>query len=445
MKIGDKRFIKSIRIRNLLSFGPDTEEFEMKSLNVLIGANASGKSNFIEAIKLLQSLPKSITENVLDAGGIEELLWKGIEPPPTAEINTLLEYNPGRGFAHNISFSARNSRFDLRGESIFFVYSDWAIKQNALDSDERKEFVYIYELGGEPRFKGISPARGGQLSGEGINPLLSGDRPVLYQYGNLINRISPLSPQDTEKEHIFNVNQSILNQHDYLFNKGKQSANEIRLLESLFSDIKIYKDLNTGKDSKIRDPQKADEIGDFLFEDASNFALVLNNLQNHPEQMLKIKNHLKDFAASFEDLYTHVDSGTVQVRFYEKCMKRPISALRISDGTMRFLCLLSVLCHPTPPRLICMEEPEIGLHPDVIPLIADLLVEASHRTQLVVTTHSDILIDALTENPEAVVVCEKGDGGTELKRLVPDDLKDWLEDYRLGQHWLKGGMGGTRW
>jgi len=79
--------------------------------------------------------------------------------------------------------------------------------------------------------------------------------------------------------------------------------------------------------------------------------------------------------------------------------------MRLSDGTLRYLCLLTILCHPAPPPLICIEEPELGLHPDILPEVAKMLVDAASRTQLIVTTHSDILVDCLSDHPEAIVVC----------------------------------------
>ena len=113
---------------------------------------------------------------------------------------------------------------------------------------------------------------------------------------------------------------------------------------------------------------------------------------------------------------------------------------------MRYLCLLTVLCHPERmPRIVCIEEPELGLHPDVIPEVAKLLVEASSRCQLFVTTHSDVLVDALTEVPEAVIVCEKVEGATQLNRLDAEQLKPWLDQYRLGELWTRGEIGGNRW
>jgi predicted ATPase len=80
-----------------------------------------------------------------------------------------------------------------------------------------------------------------------------------------------------------------------------------------------------------------------------------------------------------------------------------------------------------------------------LPKLADHLVRASSRTQLIVTTHSDILVDAMTERPEAVVVCEKREGKTEMRRLRKEELTSWLEKYRLGELWTRGQIGGTRW
>jgi len=86
----------------------------------------------------------------------------------------------------------------------------------------------------------------------------------------------------------------------------------------------------------------------------------------------------------------------------------------------------------------------LGLHPDILPLLAELLVEASQRTQLVITTHSDVLISALGEYPEAVVVCEQDEFGSQLRRLDKEQLQAWLENYALGELWRMGELGGNR-
>ena len=96
---------------------------------------------------------------------------------------------------------------------------------------------------------------------------------------------------------------------------------------------------------------------------------------------------------------------------------------------------------PNPPPLLCIEEPEIGLHPDALAIVGKLLVEASAKMQLVVTTHSDALVSALTTDVEAVVTCEKRGAGTVLRRLDAAHLGEWLDRYQLGDLWRMGELG----
>jgi predicted ATPase len=103
------------------------------------------------------------------------------------------------------------------------------------------------------------------------------------------------------------------------------------------------------------------------------------------------------------------------------------------------------LLNPQSTPLICIEEPELGLHPDAISLLAELLIEASARTQLVVTTHSDVLVSALTEQAESVLVCDYLKNGTELRRVESAKLAHWLKKYRLGEVWRLGKLGGNLW
>jgi len=183
---------------------------------------------------------------------------------------------------------------------------------------------------------------------------------------------------------------------------------------------------------------------DVLEEDFSNLGLFLNRLKTRfPKAKKAILAGLKDLYDGVNDFEVFIEGGTVQVFFTEGDFVIP--ATRLSDGTLRFLCLLAILCDPEPPPLICIEEPELGLHPDILPKVADLLRAASKQTQLIVTTHSDILVDAMSETPQAIVVCSKTQGKTKMERLNPDDLGEWLKKYRLGQLWTKGQIGGTRW
>src|SRR5271167_4208507 len=106
------------------------------------------------------------------------------------------------------------------------------------------------------------------------------------------------------------------------------------------------------------------------------------------------------------------------------------------------MAILALLLSPSPPPLLCIEEPELGLHPDAISLLPDLLVDAAARTQLIVTTHSDVLVSGLTDDAGSILVCEHR-GGTQLQRIDPDKLEHWLDKYRLGEIWRIGELGGN--
>jgi predicted ATPase len=218
---------------------------------------------------------------------------------------------------------------------------------------------------------------------------------------------------------------------------------EITYLGQTLGRIRLYREWCFGRYTLPRLPQKADLPNDMLEPDASNLGLVLNRLRRDPLVKQRILSALQALYGGIDDYDVQIEGGTVQVFFHEGRFTVP--ATRLSDGTLRYLCLLAILCHPNPPPLICIEEPELGLHPDVLPTLAALLKEAAERTQIIVTTHSDVLVDAMTDQPEAVLVAEKNDQGTTLTRLDAEKLKPWLEKYRLGQLWTRGEIGGTRW
>src|ERR1017187_9958616 len=117
--LGEKRFLRTIKLRNTLSFGPDTPELELQSLNVLIGPNGVGKSNLIEAIGLLQSAPGNLLESVRTGGGITEWLWKGSDSAPVAEIDATIFYPQGKmPLRHRLKFTMVGQRVELVDEAI---------------------------------------------------------------------------------------------------------------------------------------------------------------------------------------------------------------------------------------------------------------------------------------------------------------------------------------
>ena len=162
----------------------------------------------------------------------------------------------------------------------------------------------------------------------------------------------------------------------------------------------------------LRQPQPADLPESRLTPDGRNLALVLNHIVHTGGT--RFDELLRRFFPRFGRMSTTVSGGTVQFYLHESGFGAPIPATRLSDGTIRFVALLATLLTPTPPPLVCIEEPELGLHPDAVALLADVLVEASDRMQLVVTTHSDALVSALSNQPEAIVACERPGPGTEF-------------------------------
>jgi predicted ATPase len=401
-----KRLIHSLRLQNFLSFGSQTNSITLEPLNVLIGRNASGKSNLIEAVGLLRATPQNLTAPIREGGGISEWLWKGRKSTPEAEIEAIVDYPEGvMPLRYRISFTRVGQRLEIVDE--------------AIENEERTQsyepdvyFFYRYEKG---------------------RPVLNVRQRTEEQAGTSTGRTRRYLRRED-----LNPEQSVLSQR-----KDPDQYPEITYLGNVFGEMRLYREWNLGRYTAPRLPQKADLPNDFLLEDTSNLGLVINNLQNKPVAKRRITNRLGEFYSGVEDVTTQIEGGTVQVFIHEQGITQPIPATRLSDGTLRYLCLLTLLCHPTPPPLLCIEEPELGLHPDILPVIAKLLVEASQRTQLIVTTHSDALVSALTDVPESILVCERDSAGTHLRRLEPARLKQWLEKYSLGELWRMGELGGN--
>ncbi|MBI2919310.1 MAG: AAA family ATPase [Chloroflexi bacterium] len=403
---GTETFIKTIRLTNLLSFGASTEETRLGPLNVLIGPNAVGKSNLIEALGVLQAAPRDLTEPFRKGGGIGEWLWKGTEPKPTAEIAVVLDNPAGsQPLRYKLSFTMVGQRLELIDEAL----------ENLEKSSPREQDVYFYY-----RFQRGNPVLNVRDIAHGAKAPFGHPKP---RY---------LKREDLHPE------QSVLSQR-----KDPEQYPELTLVAKQFSRMVMYREWHLGRQTAPRLPQKPDLPQDFLLEDASNLVLVLNSLEHKPGVKAALIARLKSFYRDVDNFTAKIEQGTVQLFFHEKGLREPVPATRLSDGTLRYLCLLSVLCHPTPPPLVCIEEPELGLHPDALKSVAELLVDASTRTQLIVTTHSDTLVSDLSTVPESVIVCERGEDGTTLRRLDRASLEEWLERYTLGELWRMGEIGGN--
>ena len=388
------RLIHRIRLSNLLSFGPDAEEVELRPLNVLIGPNGSGKSNLIEAISLFKAAPQDLVEPIREGGGIGAWIWKGEAASQTAQIEAIIENPKGnQDLRYSLTFTQIGQRFDL---------SDERIENEQAHPDREGPYFYFAYMNGRP-YLNLKEIGQRQLLREDVNP-----------------------------------EQSILSQR-----RDPDSYPEITYLGDALRKIRLYREWSFGRSTPPRLPQPADLPNDFLAEDGRNLGLVLNLLRTKPGVKKKLLEALRELNEAIDDFDTLIQGGTVQLFMQEGNISIP--ATRLSDGTLRYLCLLAIVCHPNPPPLVCIEEPELGLHPDILPPLAKLLLEASERCQLIVTTHSEVLVDALTDSPESILVCEKPKDRTEMRRLERKDLAAWLERYRLGELWRSGELGGNRW
>nr|WP_281380352.1 AAA family ATPase [Armatimonas rosea] len=381
--------MREITPGNLLSFGPNPEPIKLNQLNILIGANGSGKSNLIEVIHVLRSTPINLRKAF--SPGFADWIWKG-NPTESPELSAIIRYD------------AADKKFDL-------VHS--------LRFDSERPFVEI-----ENEVIGI--------------PYRNDDESTFYTRDGNIAILRSASGDDEL------VNEPLLKDSSILYQRqDPKRLPELYFLTQKYKFIRIYREWQFGRNSELRESHKTDLRHEVLEEDFSNLAMYLNYLRSFPPVRRKLIEKLQNVFAGITDFDVSVVGGTAQLYLIEGDYRIP--ATRLSDGTLRYLCLLAILCNPEPQPLICLEEPELGLHPDLLSGLVDLIKECSERTQMIVTTHSEFIVDGFSENPECVVVVDKEDGITKMKRLSHDSLKVWLEEYSLGQLWNRGQIGGTRW
>ena len=390
--------IKQVKISNLLSYGPTAEAVTLGPLNVLIGPNGSGKSNFLEALSLLKAAPGKITDPIRDGGGIQDWLYKSAKhsPKQDARIEVILKNSMhSKDLRYGLAFHEVGGRFELSDEFLE--------NENADTGKDQPYFFYRWNHG----------------------------RPILN------STVNALVARKLHRESL-KPDQSILAQK-----RDSDFYPELTWVGDQLQDMRFYREWTFGRYATPRLPQKTDLPNDKLEQDGSNLGLVINRLRMNISARRTLVDALRVIYEGIEDVDVRVEGGTAQVFLIEANGIMP--ATRLSDGTLRYLSMLALLCDPVPPPFIAIEEPELGLHPDVLPSLARLLIDASERTQLVVTTHAPSLIDALSDTPESVFVCERDHGGTRLERLEAKQLTPWLEKFRLGELCTRGEIGGTRW
>lgn len=397
--------IPFVSIQGFKSFS-GVEYFPLRNLNVLIGPNRSGKTNFLDFWDLLSQTGKQqLSQGINRRGGIGSVLsWN-------QEIT--------------LKFELRFAKQDVFSQNEELIYTSEITRQHQSFSVTKERLVVPPEK------------KGSRMVGPELVDISSGKG---WIYNSLTKNKQP------QRGKIVDTELAIAQVRDAL------AYPILDKLRRYLSNITVHRPFNTEHDAPIRNSQpvgfsEAEIPTTRLSRGGDNLTNVLYIMQNEPRHQEYYEEYLTTLQRAFptcEKLFFPADAGqgkTILAWQDRNFSKRAITANLLSDGTLRFMCLLAALYDPEPPSLICIDEPEIGLHPQLLRLLASVLQEASERMQIIVATHSSDLISFL-ENPEDVVVAEAEDGWSTLKRLSQKELQHWLEEYSLGELWKSGEIGG---
>lgn len=394
--------LRSIRLDGFLSFAPQSVAVDLQGLNVLIGPNGSGKSNFLEAISVLSTLPAGdkFQSHLRSGGGVGAWSWKAdIATPARIEIELngdAQRYEYGVAFTPSSPNAAAASVLD----EVLLGYPN---------KPHEASTTYF-------RFKD-------QQSAEVSTRALGPDGPGPYEL------------QVLKREYLLDTT-SLLSQF-----RNAGAYPDLNWVARKLETFAEFREWTFGRSSHPRFGGQTDAPSDSLTEGGRNLAMMVQEL-SHRGRLGPVNDALARFLPRFERLTTRVSGGTIGLFLHEDGFAQPFAATRLSDGTLRFLSLLVALHADPAPPVMTIEEPELGLHPDALTLVAEVLIEASARTQIFVTTHSDALVSALTGHIDSVLVCEHL-GGSRLRRLDAAAMTHWLDDYRLGDLWRMGELGGN--
>jgi predicted ATPase len=354
-------------------------------LNIVIGPNGSGKSNLLKLLELInQSSIGALEKYINREGGINAVLWDN----DSETIGLAL-------LVHSSLFSGPSP----------FQYK-FKVKPDPKHLSYSKIEEYLAEV----------PAGQENVNPELVKQLLTVDE--LSSFAYLISN----------GEKIFETALSFCNKPNFI-------PIEFYHIRNALSNWKIYHYFRTDQDSPVRQPAVT-QFSPNIEPDGSNLVSVLHTLYtNNREFKKEIDLAMKSaFGADFEELlFPPASQQKIQLAIRWKNLKNPIYASDLSDGTLRFLFLITILANPEPPPLIAIDEPETGLHPSMMSIIADFAKQAAGRTQVVISTHSADFLDAFHDVTPTITVAECVNGETILKIPPEDKLKEWLKDYKLGE------------
>ena len=382
--------LRRIAVKNLLSFGSDGIDLELRPLNVLLGPNGAGKTNLVEILGLLTATTSGLADYVARTGGMRDWMWLGkIDARAVIEVD-VDDSNGEQLVRHRIEIGA--SLGNLR------VYSE------DFEILERED---------------------------------AGDGNVLRDAGTTL---APGTTGSTITESL----DSAPSDDSYLGTcLGVGIASPIERIRRLYSNICIYEDVGRDVINESRNHMMRDNGSAPTFPGTSKLESRFRRIARSGEVGDELFEGIRNLSDGLENIDFESGNGLPLLRLREA--DYAVRGGRISEGSIRYLCLLSILLDPEPPPVVAIEHPERSLHPDLLPYLTDLFRYAACRTQLFVTTHNDTIVDALHDNYEAVVVVEKHEGQTEVNRLERSKMEIWVENYRLGDMWSSGQLGGVRW
>ncbi|MBS3028976.1 MAG: AAA family ATPase [Dolichospermum sp. DET50] len=214
---------------------------------------------------------------------------------------------------------------------------------------------------------------------------------------------------------------------------------------SAMQQWRVYHFHDTSDSAYIKQPASIND-NIYLRPDARNLAaflyLLKNNYSQSYQQIVKTIRLVAPFFNNFLLRPSPHNNDVIELEWFEQGQDIPFKAHLLSDGTLRFICLATVFLQPTTlqPETILVDEPELGLHPYVITILASLMRSVSRERQLIVSTQSVELLNEFSADD--VIVVDRENGKSLLRRLNKDDLHEWLEDYSLGELWKKNIIGG---
>lgn len=363
------------------------EDFELRPLNVLIGANGAGKSNFVEFFARMRELARQrLWEAIRTTGGADAYLYLG--PKVTKQIAGRIYFAGGYGYQFNL-LPALEGGFVFEDETIIFA-------------DETVSFTNSAIANGPPA-RSVSLGKG-------------------YLEAKL---------KDRYKE-------------DFGWNNSVRKDVPAWILNGL-SNMTVYHFHDTSITAAVR-RQTAINQNEHFNPDGSNLAAFLFGLMyKNPASYERIRDVVRLAAPFFDDFQLRENPlvrNMIQLEWRQKNSDYTFLSSQLSDGTLRFICLATALLQPSPPASMIFDEPELGLHPYALTLLASLFDVASKHAsqQIIVSTQSAQLVDEF--DPEDVIVVERTEGESIFTRLDSQKLSGWLEDYSLGELWQKNVVGG---